>query len=59
MYEVGYALGCGKSVVLLTSDDMATLPFDIRQRRAFAYTKTERGLKGLSEDVEKALNALA
>ena len=59
MYEVGYALGCGKDVVLLTSDDMATLPFDIRQRRAFAYTKTEHGLKGLSEDVEKALNALA
>ena len=59
MFELGYSLGKGKPVVLVSSDDLQDLSFDIRQRRVISYRVDEYGLKGLTEKLSKMLKSLA
>lgn len=59
MFELGYSLGKDKSVVLVSSDDLKDLSFDIRQRRVIRYSEDEYGLKGLTEKLSKMLKSLA
>jgi len=42
-FEVGYAAALGKDLVLL-SEDVAALPFDVRNLRAIAYAREPPGL---------------
>ena len=58
MFELGFSLGKGKPVALITSDDLQDLSFDIRQRRVIHYNMDEYGLKGLTERLSKMLESL-
>lgn len=63
MYELGYAHGLGKSVILLTSDE-SSISFDLSNYRVIFYEKSNEGLeflkeklKGVIEDLKKRANA--
>ena len=58
LFEYGFAFGKDKDVVTMTTDDLSSLPFDIRQWRAIRYHKTEAGLKELSSKLEQSLSSL-
>lgn len=55
MYELGYALGKEKPVVMITSDDPGNLPFDVGHRRAIRYERSSRGLEDLSNKIVQSL----
>jgi hypothetical protein len=58
MFEFGFACGCEKDVVIITSDDLTSLPFDFRQKRVIRYFKSEAGLQELSEKLGEFLKAV-
>lgn len=58
MFELGYAQGCGKQVVVLCADDLSDLPFDVRQRRTIQYRNTVSGLGELAEKIARSLRSL-
>lgn len=58
MFELGYSLGKDKPVVLVSSDDLRDLSFDIRQRRVISYRVDEYGLTGLTERLSEMLKSL-
>lgn len=55
MYELGFAHGNGKKVVLVSSDSLSELPFDIRSHRVLSYQKSKVGLDELSSKIASAL----
>ncbi len=54
MYELGYAHGTGKSVILLTSE-YSQVPFDVSNYRVIVYDKTPQGEKVLAESLKKVV----
>lgn len=58
MYELGFAHGHGKKVVLVSSDSPKDLPFDIRSQRVLSYQENEAGLYDLSNKVCQALKGI-
>lgn len=58
MYELGFAHGKGKSVILVSSDSSKDLPFDIGHQRVLFYRKDESGLTDLSNKIAKAISSL-
>ena len=57
LYEVGMAHTVGKPVVLVTQD-MADVPFDLRHRRCVVYEYTPRGCARLEEQLKGTAEAL-
>lgn len=55
MYELGFAHGRGKKTVLVSSDPLKDLPFDIRSQRVLSYQRNETGLDDLSRKIAEAL----
>ena len=53
-YETGLAHAIGKEVVLLTQE-LADVPFDLKHLRCLVYTDTLRGAKALGEALEKTI----
>ena len=47
LYEIGFAHGRGKKVVLISSDPLKDLPFDIRSQRVLSYQRSKDGLESL------------
>lgn len=58
MYELGYACGKEKPVVIIASDDPGSLPFDIGHRRAIRYERSGRVLEDLSSKIAQALRTI-
>ncbi len=50
LYEVGMAHTVGKPVVIITQD-MNDVPFDLRHRRCIVYSYTPRGCRQLEEQL--------
>ncbi len=57
LYEVGIAHTLGRDVILLTQS-MDDVPFDLRSMRVLKYEYTPAGCKRLEEELEKHLSAL-
>lgn len=55
MFEMGYAIGMGKQVVLICQGDVPQLPFDVSHRRVFSYKRDKDGLAILSDKIFKIL----
>jgi hypothetical protein len=53
-YELGLAHGIGKEVILLTQS-LEDVPFDLRHLRCLTYKHSFRGLRKLAEDLKKIL----
>lgn len=58
MYEIGMAHTVGKPVVLMTQS-MDDVPFDLKHHRCIVYAHTPRGCSALEEKVEGTLTFLA
>lgn len=58
MYELGFAHGHDKRAVLISSDSLDGLPFDIRPQRVLPYQKSEIGLIDLKSKVASALRSI-
>lgn len=58
MYELGFAHGRNKKVILVSSDPLSKLPFDIHSYRTFSYQENESGLGDLTSKVSSALKSL-
>lgn len=58
-FELGYAIACGKEVVLVCSKDRTTrFPFDIQHRTIISYpTGSPRDFKKLQTDITEKLKA--
>jgi hypothetical protein len=56
-YELGWAHSLDKEVILL-SQTMDDVPFDIRHRRIILYTTTGRGLQKLRAEIQNHLRAI-
>lgn len=56
-FEMGYARALGKPLVILT-DDVHALPFDVRNLRAIEYVPDEPGLEQLGGRLEFAFRYL-
>jgi len=56
-YELGYAMACGKEVILLCSDErMAPYPFDVRHRFIIKYeTKSPSDFEHLKTSLENKI----
>jgi hypothetical protein len=54
-YELGYAHALGKPVILLTQQ-IADVPFDLKHQRLIAYSDTVAGAAALRDTLEKYLN---
>ena len=59
MYEIGFAHGCNKKVVLISSDPLDGLPFDIRSQRVYGYSKNGTGLNDLTDRISSVLESMA
>jgi len=57
MYELGYAHGTGKSVILLTSD-AKQIPFDVSNYRVLVYDKAPQGMQMLGDGLRSVLSEL-
>lgn len=57
MYEVGVAHTVGRPVIIL-SQDLDDVPFDLKHYRCLIYEYTPRGMKRLEETIEKTLQFL-
>ena len=58
MYELGFAHGRGKKVILVSSDPFEGLPFDIRSWRVLSYQRNEVGLDDLKGKIAEALGSI-
>lgn len=58
MYEVGLAHTMGKPVIMLTQD-ISDVPFDLRHYRCVVYEHTPRGCTKLVEDLANTILALS
>jgi hypothetical protein len=58
MYEVGIAHTIGKPVILLTQD-VGDVPFDLRHYRFVHYEYTQRGCKQLEKAIHKTVEAVS
>jgi nucleoside 2-deoxyribosyltransferase len=59
-YEVGFALACGKSVVLICGERTEAFPFDIRHRSIVNYAReSSSDFDALRKEITKRLTALA
>lgn len=58
MYELGFAQGCGKKTILVSSDSPENLPFDIRSQRVLPYQRSKAGLDELESKISNALRAI-
>lgn len=56
-YEVGIAHALGKAVILLTQS-LDDVPFDLRHIRCIIYQNTCRGFEKLKSDLGKTLDAV-
>lgn len=56
-YELGYSHALGKKVILLTQDINA-LPFDLKHQRVITYTDTTQGAEILRTNLKKFINNL-
>jgi hypothetical protein len=56
-YEIGVAHTIGKSVIII-SQDINDIPFDLRHLRCIIYDNTPRGAKTLSEQLELSAKTL-
>jgi hypothetical protein len=56
LYELGLAHVIGHQVILLTQD-IANVPFDLRQQRHIIYSATAPGLQKLIVDLASAIRA--
>ncbi|MBJ6110429.1 toll/interleukin-1 receptor domain-containing protein [Hymenobacter sp. BT523] len=56
-YEVGIAHTLNKPVLLL-SQDVEDIPFDLRHRRILIYEYSPRGCKKLEKDIVKSINSM-
>jgi nucleoside 2-deoxyribosyltransferase len=56
-YELGYSHALNKKVILL-SQDISKLPFDLKQRRVIVYQDTASGAFNLKNDLIKYVNNL-
>ena len=54
-YELGYSHGLNKKVILITQD-ISTLPFDLRDQRVITYQDTAAGAVQLKNDLIKYIN---
>lgn len=57
MYELGFAHGRGKKVILVSSDPLEDLPFDIRSWRVLPYRRDGVGLDDLKGKITEALRS--
>jgi len=57
MYEIGIAHTLGKPVVILTQD-INDVPFDLRHYRCIVYEYTPLGIKTLEDHLKKTINNL-
>lgn len=55
MYELGFAHGRSKKTILVSSDSLKDVPFDIRSQRILSYQRNEAGLDGLRGKITEAL----
>ncbi len=56
-YETGIAHTVGKEVILITQS-MEDVPFDLRHLRCIVYQRTARGCKRLEQDLENMIRAI-
>jgi hypothetical protein len=56
-YEIGVAHTIGKNVIII-SQDINDIPFDLRHLRCIIYDNTPRGAKTLSEQIELSAKTL-
>lgn len=54
LYELGYARGTGRPIVLITQR-IKDVPFDLQHRRCFVYSKSFRGKNKLIDDLQQAV----
>lgn len=59
MYELGFAHGRGKKTILVSSDSLGDLPFDIRSQRVLTYQRDKAGLDRLRGTITEALGGHA
>lgn len=55
LYEVGYAHGQDKPTILISADDLAKLPFDIKDFRTLGYSREGRRLREFSEKLTSCI----
>src|SRR6266478_2104220 len=55
LYELGYARGIGRPLVLITQK-IRDVPFDLQHRRCFLYSSSFRGKNKLVEDLQQAVS---
>ncbi len=56
MYELGLAHAIGKYTILISSDKLKILPFDISQENCILYKNSKKGLDNLKDKLEEAIN---
>jgi len=56
-YELGYSHALNKKVILLTQD-ISTLPFDLRHQRVIVYSDNASGISKLKTDLTNFINKL-
>lgn len=59
MWELGFAHGRGKETILVSSDPLKDLPFDIRSQRILRYQRNRPGLDDLKGKIAEALMSIA
>lgn len=59
MYELGFAHGRDKKVILISEDSLDGLPFDIGSLRVHTYQRSEIGLADLSKKISEALESIS
>lgn len=59
IYELGFAHGCNKQVILISADKLSNLPFDFRSQRVIRYVRDGDGLHALSAKINRALESIA
>ncbi len=58
MYELGYAHGHGKPVILLTTSDKTAIPFDVLNYRVILYEDSMSGVEVLKQKLRKTVEEL-
>ena len=59
MWELGFAHGRGNETILVSSDPLKDLPFDIRSQRVLRYQRSGLGLDDLKGKIAEALMSIA
>lgn len=55
LYELGYARGIGRPLVLITQR-IKDVPFDLQHRRCFVYSNSFQGKNKLVDDLQNAIS---